>query len=227
MQTPHLDQVYEAELHELRVALLRTCTRAEGMVRDAVRALLQRDMAVARQVMLTDRDLDRLELELDKRCVVMLARRAPVGQDLRLILCALKSDVDMERMGDLAEHISERAIELATGQGIEALPELQEMATRVVAMTERTFRALANNDPAEAQACIAEDQLIDALHGAVLRRMIQIAKDHPDQLERTLAWSSVSRHLERVADHACNVAEMVVYLVEGRVLRHGGLKPQP
>lgn len=227
MQTPHLDQAYEIEIAELRAVLMRTGTRAEGMVRDAVRALLSRDTTLARQVMLTDRDLDRLELELDRRCVTMLARRSPVGEDLRLILCALKADVDMERMGDLAEHIAERAVELATGQGIEAVPELQEMATRVVALTERTFRALANADAGEAMACIAEDKSIDALHGDILRRMIQIAKDHPDQLERTLAWSSVSRHLERVADHDCNVAEMVVFLVEGRVLRHGGLKPLP
>ena len=227
VQTPHLDQVYEAEIHELRVAIARIGARAEGMVRDSVQALLHRDTALARQVMLTDRDLDRLELELDKRCVTMLARRSPVGEDLRLILCALKADVDMERMGDLAEHIAERAIELATGQGIEAVPELREMATRVVALTERTFRALASADAKEALACISEDKQIDALHGDILRRMIQIAKDHPDQLERTLAWSSVSRHLERVADHDCNVAEMVVFLVEGRVLRHGGLKPQP
>ena len=227
VQTPHLDQAYEGEIDDLRAAIARTGTRAEGMVRDAVRALLTRDTALARQVMLTDRELDRLELELDRRCVTMLARRSPVGEDLRLILCALKADVDMERMGDLAEHIAERAVELATGQGIEAVPELQEMARRVVAVTERTFSALSTGNALEAQACIAEDKLIDALHGDILRRMIQIAKDHPDQLERTLAWSSVSRHLERVADHACNVAEMVVFLVEGRVMRHGGLKPQP
>jgi phosphate transport system protein len=223
MLTPHLDQAYEAEITELRIALLRTGARAETMVRDSVRALLTRDPELARAVMATDRELDRLELELDKRCVSMLARRSPVGEDLRLVMCALKSDVDMERVGDLAEHIAERAIELATQPGFSATPELVRLANGVVEIVERAMASLANGDAAGAKAAIAMDKQLDALHGDILRSMIQVAKDHPDQLERTLAWSSVSRHLERVGDHACNIAEMTVFLVDGKVLRHGGL----
>lgn len=226
MQTPHIDAIYEAEVTELRLALARTAARAEAMVRDAVRALLTRDPPLARQVMATDRDLDRLELELDRRCVTLLARRAPVGEDLRLVMCALKADVDMERMGDLAEHIAERSLELSAGSGIEAVAEIHQLASGVVAQVEKAHRALQERDAALARSVVAEDQHIDQLHGDILRRMIQIAKDHPDQLERTIAWSSVSRNLERVADHACNVAEMVVFLVDGVVVRHGGLKAQ-
>jgi phosphate transport system protein len=223
VHTPHLDQLYENELNELRLAMLRTGTRAESMVRDAVRALLTRDAALARAVMATDRELDRLELELDRRCVALLARRAPVGEDLRLVLCALKADVDMERIGDLAEHVAERAIELASAAGVSALPELVELANGVVELLARTLAALAARDAAGAREAIALDKANDALHSGILRRMIHIAREHPDQLERTLAWSSVSRHLERIGDHGCNIAEMTVFLVEGKVLRHGGL----
>jgi phosphate transport system protein len=224
MQTPHLDQVYEQEIRALRVRLARTGARAEQMVRDSVRALLDRDPTLARQVIATDRELNRLEVELDRECVTLLARRSPVGEDLRLVMTALKSDVDMERIGDLATHIAERAIELAGSPGIEALPEIVELANGAVSNVARAMRALGNSDGAEARQVILADRALDMLHGGILRRMIQIAKDHPDQLERTLAWSSVSRHLERVADHACNIAEMVVFLAEGQIVRHGGPK---
>lgn len=224
MQTPHLDQVYEDELQHLSVQLSRTAARAEQMLRDAVRALISRDTSLARQVMDTDRELDRLEVELDKLCIVMLARRSPVGEDLRLVLTALKSDVDMERIGDLAGHVAERAIELAAGAGISAPPEVLELANGSVELVGRAMKALADRDGEAARAVIVDDRKLDNLHGSVIRRMIQIAKDHPDQLERSIAWSSVSRQLERAADHACNIAEMTVFLAEGQVLRHAGLK---
>ncbi|MBM4369366.1 MAG: phosphate signaling complex protein PhoU [Deltaproteobacteria bacterium] len=224
MQTPHLDQAYEDELQHLSVQLSRTAARAEQMLRDAVRALISRDTSLARQVMDTDRELDRLEVELDKLCIVMLARRSPVGEDLRLVLTALKSDVDMERIGDLAGHVAERAIELAAGAGISAPPEVLELANGSVELVGRAMKALADRDGEAARAVIVDDRKLDNLHGSVIRRMIQIAKDHPDQLERSIAWSSVSRQLERAADHACNIAEMTVFLAEGQVLRHAGLK---
>ncbi len=224
MQTPHLDQAYEEELQRLSLHLSRTAARAEQMLRDAVRALLSRDVTLARQVMDTDRELDRLEVELDKLCIVMLARRSPVGEDLRLVLTALKSDVDMERIGDLAGHVAERAIELCTGTGISAPPEVVELANGSVDLVSRAMKALADRDGEAARTVIVDDRKLDTLHGATIRRMIQIAKDHPDQLERSIAWSSVSRQLERAADHACNIAEMAVFLAEGQVLRHAGLK---
>jgi len=226
MQTPHLDAIYEAEIQAIRTHLSRTGARAEQMVRDAVRALLERDPGLARQVIATDRELNRLEVELDYECVMLLARRSPVGEDLRLVMTALKADVDMERIGDLAVHIAERAIELASGPGIEAMPELVELANSSADHVGRAMRALANKDGAEAREVIRFDDQLDILHGNHMRRIIQVAKDHPDQLERVLAWISVSRNIERISDHACNIAEMVVFLAEGQVLRHGGLNPQ-
>jgi phosphate transport system protein len=222
MQTPHLDAVYEQEIQAIRMRLARTGARAEQMVREAVRALLERDPALARRVINTDRELNQLEVELDHECVLLLARRSPVGEDLRLVMSALKADVDMERIGDLAVHVAERAIELSRGPGVEALPELVELAGRSSEHVERAMRALAEKDGTLARDVITYDQQLDVLHGAHMRRIIQVAKDHPDQLDRTLAWSSVSRNLERISDHACNIAEMAVFLAEGQLLRHGG-----
>ncbi len=226
MQTPHLDAQYEREVQAIATGLARVGARAEHMVRDGSRALLERDPALARNVMQVDHELDRAEVELDYECVTLLARRAPVGEDLRLVMTALKSVVDMERMGDLAGHVAERSIELTTSVGIEVQPECVEIASAVVANVERVMRSLGNKDGAEARAVITADHAIDTLHNQHLRRLIQLAKDHPDQLERTLAWASVSRHLERISDHACNIAEMVVFLAEGEMLRHGGPRAQ-
>lgn len=222
MRTPHLDAQYERELTGIRVGLARTGARAEAMVRSAVAAILERDPALARGVVEADRELDQLEVDLDQECVSILARRAPVGQDLRLVMTTLKSVVDMERMGDLAGHMAERAIELTSSRGVEAQPDLLAMAHAVQANVERVMAALAKEDGDAARVVIRADAGIDELHNLHLRRLIQLAKDHPDQLERTLAWSSVSRHLERISDHACNIAEMVVFLAEGRMMRHGG-----
>jgi phosphate transport system protein len=224
MQTPHLDAQYEAEIQSIRTRLARTGARCEQMVRDAVKALLERDPALARQVMAVDRELDRLEVELDHECVILLARRSPVGEDLRLVTTALKADVDMERIGDLAVHVAERAIELASTAGLEPLPEILQLARGALSNLSLAMRSLAEKDGVAARQVLLADRQLDTLHGNHLRRLIQLAKDHPDQLERMLAWSSVSRHFERISDHACNIAEMVVFLAEGRMLRHGGPK---
>lgn len=221
MQTPHLDHAYEDELNGLRTALERTGARAEQMVRESVAALLSRDASLARRVIANERDLDRLENELDRLCVTLLARRSPVGEDLRLVMCALKSDVDMERIGDLASHVAERAIEISGWAEHETLAEVVLLANGTVDQVSRAMSALASRDGVAARRVIKDDQDLDRLHKDILRRMIALGKDQPDQLDRTFAWSSISRNLERIADHACNIAEMVVFYAEGQVLRHG------
>ena len=221
-RTPHLDAHYEAELQALALHLVKTGTRAEAMARDAVRALLDRDAALARSVVAMDRDLDRLELETDQICIHLLARRSPVGSDLRLVTTALKVVIDMERIGDLAVNIAKRSLELAPEPGIEPTPEVEALADGAVDLCSRAMRALNNRDADAARALAAEDQKLDDLNRAVFHRMIGFAKDHNDQLERALAYTSVSRYLERIADHSVNIAEMVVYLVEGKVVRHQG-----
>lgn len=218
--TPHLDQHYEAELRNLASHLAQTGLRAESMVRDAVRALLQRDHALARSVLEKDREVNRLEVETDELCVKLLARRAPVGSDLRLVTCALKAVIDMERIGDLAVNIAKRSLEINGGPGLEPIPEIVQLAEGAAELTTRVMRALQQRDADMARTVRVEDIRLDELNRSTFRRMLEFAKNHPDQFERALAWTSVSRHLERVGDHACNIAEEVVFLVEGKVVKH-------
>lgn len=220
--TPHLDHAYEADVTQLTTHLLTTGARAEGMIRDAVRALVDRDAALARSVVAGDRELNRLEIETDDLCVRLLARHAPVGQDLRLVLCALKCVVDLERVGDLAVNIAKRTLGLNAQAGLQPTDEVLQAAQAAVDLTQRAVASLRDRDAALARAVMAEDRALDLLNKEIFRQMIVFAKDHNDQLERALAYTSVSRHLERVGDHAVNVAEMVVFLVEGRSVRHGG-----
>jgi len=223
-RTPHLDQVYEAEIQALTTHLGKTGVRAEGMIRDAVRALIDRDAALARSVVATDEDLNRLEVQTDDLCIKLLARRAPVGADLRLVTCALKAVIDMERIGDLAANIAKRSLEINAQPGLEPTPEVEQLGAAAVDLTSRAVRSLQDRDATAARSIKLEDRKLDDLNKAVFRQMIHFAKDHHDQLERALAFTSVSRHLERVGDHAVNIAEMVVYLVEGKVVRH---QPDP
>lgn len=218
---PHIDQQYEAEVQALTSALVTMGLHAESQIGDAVRALVDRDPNLARQVVKNDRDLNRMENETDLLCIKLMARRAPVGEDLRLVTCALKAVVDMERIGDLAVNVAKRYLELnAGGPGLEPTPEVLALTQGALDITRRAIGALQNRDGAAARLIRTEDSRIDDLNRAVFQQMIIVAKDHSDQLERAIAYTSIARYLERVADHAVNIAEMVVFLIEGKVIRH-------
>ncbi len=220
MKTPHLDYQYEQELDEIHTALLKMGNRAEGMVRDAARALLERDLSLARQVIAVDQDLDKMEVETDAMCVRLLARRAPVGSDLRLVTCALKMVTDLERIGDLAGNISRRVLELSNGPGIEVVPEISDLAEKAISELASAMKALRDRDAPTARRIKGDDRRVDEANRAAFDRLLRVAKDHPEQFERALSLTNVCRHLERVGDHAVNIAEMVVYLVEGAVVKH-------
>lgn len=218
---PHIDQQYESEVQALTSALVTMGLHAESQIGDAVRSLVDRDPNLARQVVKNDRDLNRMENETDLLCIKLMARRAPVGEDLRLVTCALKAVVDMERIGDLAVNVAKRYLEInAGGPGLEPTPEVLALTQGTLDITRRAMGALQNRDGAAARAIRTEDSRIDDLNRAVFQQMILVAKDHGDQLERAIAYTSIARYLERVADHAVNIAEMVVFLIEGKVIRH-------
>jgi phosphate transport system protein len=220
LKTPHLDHQYEQELAEITTYLLKMGNRAEGMVRDAVRALVDRDLPLARKVISTDHDLDQLEIATDALAVKLLARRVPVGEDLRLVTGALKMVTDLERVGDMAVNICKRALELSNNPGIEVLPEIDDLARKAIEEFVLAMQALRTRDSALARRLRRDDDVVDDANRAAFDRLILLAHNHPDQLERALSLSNVCKHLERVGDHAVNIAEMVVYIVEGEVLRH-------
>ncbi len=223
----HLDSKYDTELKELGVHMTRMVVRAESMVRDAIKALLERDAELARAVIRTDRELDRLEMEADELSLRMLARRAPFGEDLRFVTVNLKIVTDLERMGDLAVNIAERSLELMQGSGLLPGREVEELAAAAMSEVSDALRAYQSRDSAAARRVLGTDRNVDALNRSAFELLIRIAHERPDEFDRALALTSVCRYLERVADHATNVAEMVVFLVEAEDVRHQGLNKQP
>jgi phosphate transport system protein len=224
MGSRHLDSKYDSELNELAVHMTRMAVRAESMVRDAIRSLLDRDAELARAVIRSDRELDRLELEADEMSLRLLARRAPFGEDLRFVTVNLKIVTDLERMGDLAVNLAERALELMQGPGLSAGREVEQLATASLAAVSDAVRAYQARDSAVARDVLRNDRNIDALNRGAFELLIRIAHERPDEFGRALALTSVCRYLERIADHATNVSEMVVFLVEAEDVRHRGLE---
>jgi phosphate transport system protein len=199
-----------------------TAHLAEDLVKDAVQALLDGNEELAKEVMARDEELDQLEIEVDALCIRLLARRAPVAGDLRLVTCALKMVTDMERMGDLASNIAKREVRnIGEGENRLPIPEVvAELAELTLALIRRAIEAMELRDATVAREVRHDDRRLDKLNRKTFKRMIEHGRNDPEHLDQAIAWTSVSRHLERIGDHAVNIAEMVVYLVEGKVVKH-------
>lgn len=212
----------EGELDRIRTLFLQMCVRAESMVRLSVRSVVDRDLSLGRSVVAADRELDRLEVEIDRLCLKFLAIRQPVGTELRTITTILKMVTDLERIGDLSVNVAERGLELSSGTGIEPgldLPRMGEIAADMIRLAGDAFLQA---DAATARSLIEHDREVDELNRRSFEKWIAAMHAHPDQVDRALSLTSMSKYLERVADHACNLGEMIVFLVEGRDVRHGG-----
>ncbi len=210
----------EADLDRIRTLFLQMCVRAESMVRLALRSVFDRDPSLGRSVMRADRELDSLEVEIDRLCLHYLAQRKPVGSDLRAITTILKMVTDLERVGDLSVNLAERGLELSSGVGIEPgtdMPVMGEIAADMVRMAADAFL---QGDAELARDLIARDREVDQLNREAFQKWLTAMAAHPDQVDRALALTSMSKYLERIADHACNLGEMVVFLVEGQDVRH-------
>jgi phosphate transport system protein len=211
----------EAELERIRTLFLQMCVRAESMVRLATRSVLDRDLSLGRSVVVADRELDRLEVEIDKLCLRYLATRQPVGTELRTVTTIMKMVTDLERIGDESVNIAERGLELSAGTGIEPGLDLPQMADIAADMVRMAADAFLEGDPEIARELIARDREVDDLNRRSFGKWLQAMAAYPDQAERAVSLTSMSKYLERIADHACNLGEMVVFLVEGRDMRHG------
>lgn len=218
IHTPHLDIVYERELHAVSMHVAKMADHADKMVRDALLALLSKNDELARAVIAADEQLDALEIECDQLCVHLLVRRSPVGADLRMVTSVLKLVADLERIGDLAVNIVKRADSVHQIDPIP--PEVAELGKSVVNELGLSLQGLKTRDSTIARRLRAEDKSTDARNRAAFDRLIQLAHEQKDKFDAVLALTNVCRNLERIGDHAVNVSEMVVYMVEGKVLRH-------
>ncbi len=196
-----------------------------GLVEDAlhksVKAILDRDIAVADEIIRGDRRIDEMEVELEEDCLKVLSLHQPVAGDLRIIIAILKINNDLERIGDLAVHVAERAIDLAGRAPIEFPFDFVDMTTRSRDMLKQSLDALVRQDSDLARSVCAADDEVDAIRRQAFARVEDGIKERPEEVESLLDFLSVSRGLERVADHATNIAEDVIYTFKGDIIRHG------
>lgn len=210
----------EADLDRIRTRFLQMCVRAESMVRLSVRSVMERDAYLGRSVIAADRELDGLEVRIDQMCLDSLAERQPKGAELRMVATVMKMVTDLERIGDLAVNVSRRGLELTAGKGYEPGFELLVMGETSADMVREAADAFLESDVDRALALFKRDRQIDQLNAEIFTRSIREMAAHPDQVDRVLGMTSISKYLERIGDHACNLAEQVIFLVEGQDVRH-------
>ena len=211
---------FHEELATLKQTLLTMGGLVEDQIHRVMRALIERDDALAREVMDRDRRVNMLDVEVDEKCVELLALHQPAAGDLRFITTAMKIVTDLERIGDQAVNIAQRAIELNREPQLKPYIDLPRMAEKAARMVKESLDAFVNRDTALARQVCAEDAAVDALKEQVFRALLTFMMEDARTIPRAIRLILISRFLERVADHATNIAEMVVYLVEGKMVRH-------
>ncbi len=220
MTATHTDRTYEQELKDLRDKLLAMGGKVEAAIAASVRAITERDGELALRVKASDAEVNRLEVEIDGACRRLLALRQPAASDLRFITTALKIVTDLERMGDLAVNISERAIDLAQAPPLRPLHDLSSLADLVEVQLKKALDAFVERDPAKAEEVMKGDDLVDALYLKLFNELLQLMMEDSRAIRRATAIMFSAKHLERFGDHAINLAEMVVYMVRGTDVRH-------
>ncbi|HXI04211.1 MAG TPA: phosphate signaling complex protein PhoU [Candidatus Saccharimonadales bacterium] len=220
--TEHTNRHYEQELVGLKEKILEIGGRVEQMISRAMSSLTERDPDLAKQVIESDTLVDAEELEVDHLCLNLLALRQPAASDLRFITTALKIVTDLERIGDLAVNTAERSIELAQEPRLKPYIDIPRMADKVSAMVHSALDAFVNRDPDGARAVLASDDSVDALNEQLFRELLTYMIEEPKNVTRALRITFIAKYLERVGDHATNIAQMVIFMCEGQDVRHPG-----
>ncbi len=208
------------EIELLKKLLLSISGLVEENLWRAVKAFEEKDLALAEEAMGKDGEIDAREVELEEECLKALALHQPVATDLRFIVSVLKINNDLERIGDLAVNIARRARYLATHPDVDAVFDLPGMAAKVQDMLRHSLDSLVNMDADMARAVCAEDDEVDAVHRQTYKLVRDAIRANPEQIDVLTHVLSASNHLERIADLATNIAEDVVYMVEGQIVRH-------
>jgi phosphate transport system protein len=211
---------FHEELEALKQTLLAMGGLVEDQIRRAMQALLERDDVIAQDVIDRDRQVNTYDVEVDEQCVQLLALHQPAAGDLRFITTAMKIVTDLERIGDQAVNIGQRALELNREPQLKPYIDLPRMADKAQRMVKESLDAFVAGDTALARQVCAEDAEVDALKEQIFRELLTFMMEDPRTVSRAIRVILISRFMERVADHATNIAEMVIYLVEGKMVRH-------
>ena len=211
-------------LDAIRLRLIEMGAQVETMIATATRALVERDEALVTQVIERDSDVDRMEVEIDDDCHSVLARNQPTAIDMRFLVAVMKITADLERMADSAVNIAQAARQLNREPPLEPYIDLPRISARVQAMVRETLDAFVSRDAALAGSVVSEDDEIDSLYRRIFTELVDLMRNDSTSVPRALHLLLVARNFERIADHATNIAEDVVYYVEGRDIRHGAGK---
>jgi len=211
---------FHEELEALKQTLLAMGGLVEDQIRRVMRALTERDDALAQEVIDRDRQVNAYDVEVDETCVNLLALHQPAAGDLRFITTAMKIVTDLERIGDQAVNIAQRTLELNREPQLKPYIDLPRMAERAQAMVKDSLDAFVSRDTDLARRVCGADAEVDALKEQIFRELLTFMMADPRAIPRAIRLVLISRFLERVADHATNIGEMVVYMVEGKMVRH-------
>ncbi len=208
------------ELEDLQGRLLEMGTLVESAIHNSVRALTERSEALAQQVLGNEDRINHLEIEIDDLAVRLLALQQPMAKDLRFLTAAIKINTDLERMGDLAVNIVERALALMNRPPVKPLIDIPQMARTAESMVRKSLDAFVKREPELARNVLLSDDTVDRLRDSIHTELISFMQEDPDAIPQALDLILVARHLERIADHATNIAEDTLFLVKGVDVRH-------
>ncbi len=220
----HTSRQYERELQELGDKILYLGGSVEEMIASALRSLLDRDPDLARRVIAMDPKVDSTELEIDHTCLNLLALRQPAASDLRFIATALKIVTDLERIGDLAVNMAERSIELNEEPPLKPYIDIPRMASLASSMLREALDAFVRHDSEKAARVLGSDEAVDKLNTQLFRELLTYMIEDPRSVSRAMRITFIAKYLERIADHATNIAQMVIFMCEGRDVRHSHLR---
>lgn len=217
---PHYDKHFDKELQALKESVLRLGGMVEEQVSNAILALMEHNTELARTTIINDHLINKTEVEIDETCFNLLALRQPMGADLRFVTTAIKIVDNLERMGDMAVNICERVIDLAAEPRLKAYLDIPRMGEYAKSMLKNCLDAFVNSNTALAQQVRLQDDAVDALTAQIFRELLSYMMEDPQTITRATRIMFISKYIERIADHATNIAEMVIYMVEGRIVRH-------
>ena len=211
---------FDEELADLKTKLLRMAAQTEDQIDQALTALVTRDSALAREVIERDHQINALDVEIDEESIRLLALHQPAARDLRLVTTAMKIATELERISDLAENVSERAIELNEEPQLKPYIDIPMMGNMARGMVKQSIDAFVKEDAQLARKVLADDDYVDDLMEQLFRELLSFMLEDTRTISRAIRLSFIAKYLERMADHATNIAELVVYLVEGKIIRH-------
>ena len=222
----HISRRYDQDLEQLRERILAMGGNLVGMIKETLRALVERDSAAAKRMIEYDHEINRQEVMIDELSLNIIALRQPAARDLRFITLALKVSTDLERIGDLCVNIAERTLELNEEPQLKPYIDLPKMAEAAEGMIVDALEAFLRGDATLAQEVTRRDDIVDQLNVQVFRELLTFMMEDPKTISRATRLMFIGKYLERMGDHATNIAEMVIFMVKGKDIRHMGIAEQ-